>query len=125
MFREIRYELNSVEINQNKNVGITNLMKELCSLNASTNNLTEITNFIVVDETRKLIDASGHFDVFIQLSYLLDFAEDYNIVFVNTKHEIILTRPTNDTNPIQSLFSLPSSERKFLFVKKLKMLSVH
>ena len=53
-----------------------------------------------MDETRKLIDAAGYFDVSISLILLLGFVEDYKRVIVNTKHELILTRSTTDANAL-------------------------
>ena len=100
LFREIRYELNGVEIDNNRNVGITSLMKSLVSFNTNKNNFIENANWVGIDETAKLSNAAGYFDVSIPLSHLLGFAEDYNKVIVNMKHELILTRATSDTNAV-------------------------
>lgn len=100
LFEEVRYELNAIEIDRNKNVGLTSLMKGYTSLNPGQNWLLENAGWIDVEETRKLTDASGFFDVCIPLGMILGFAEDYRRIIVNAKHELILTRSKNDANAI-------------------------
>ena len=51
LFREIRYELNGVEIDRNKNVGAS-LIKGMCSLSANKNNLLENANLLLPKITR-------------------------------------------------------------------------
>ena len=67
-------------------------MKNLISLNPNKSNLILNANWCGIDEETDLIDDAGYFDVSIPLSYILGFAEDYNIIIVNAKHEIILIR---------------------------------
>ncbi|XP_015127111.1 uncharacterized protein LOC107048459 [Diachasma alloeum] len=49
-------------------------------------------------ETRT--DAHGYFDISVPLSLILGFAEDYQKVIVNAKHELIITRSKTDINAI-------------------------
>ena len=100
LFREIRYEMNGVEIDRNKNVGITSLMKSLVSFSPSQVHLLENANWIGVEETKKLTNAAGYFEASIPLSHLLGFAEDYNRIIVNAKHELVLIRSNNDNNAV-------------------------
>ncbi|XP_034934686.1 uncharacterized protein [Chelonus insularis] len=81
LFEEIRYELNGIEIDRNKNVGLTNN-----------------TGWIVNDE--KLMDNKGYFDILLPLNMLLGFAEDYHRIIVNARHELVLTRSNTDLNAI-------------------------
>ena len=53
-----------------------------------------------MEETQKLINNDGYFDLSIPLYMILGFAEDYNKILVNVKHELILTRSRNDINAI-------------------------
>ncbi|XP_018399370.1 PREDICTED: uncharacterized protein LOC108777072 [Cyphomyrmex costatus] len=80
MFDEIRYELNSVEIDRNRNVGITSTLKNYVSL---TSDITE-----------------GYFNFCVPLNMLLGFCEDYKRVIVNARHELILIQARNDNNCI-------------------------
>ena len=88
---EIRYELNGVKIDRNRNVGITSTFK----------------NYVTVLSDRSVIlrnagwdaqtTASGYFNFCVPLYVLLGFCEDYRRV-VNARHELILIRARNDNN---------------------------
>lgn len=100
LFEEIRYEINAIEIDRNKNVGLTSLMKGYASLTPGQNWLLENAGWLDVEETQKLIDTNGYFDVCIPLNMILGFAEDYRKIIVNAKHELILTRAKTDINAV-------------------------
>ncbi|XP_046751321.1 uncharacterized protein LOC124414418 [Diprion similis] len=100
LFEEIRYEINAVEIDRSKNVGLTSLMKGYASLNPGQSWLMENAGWLDVEEKKKLTDAEGNFDVLIPLSTILGFAEDYRKIVVNAKHELISTRSKTDVNAI-------------------------
>src|SRR5580765_2304743 len=92
MFDEIRYELDGVEIDRNRNVGVTTALK----------------NYVTVSSDRSVImrnagwDApttvNGHFNFCVPLYMLLGFCEDYRRVVINARHELILIRSRNDNN---------------------------
>lgn len=95
MFDEIRYELDGVEIDKNRNVGITSTIKNYISLtkekgmllqnagwNLNSNSITEDFNFCV------------------PLYILLGFCEDFKHIIINARHELILIRARNDNNCI-------------------------
>ncbi|XP_012270282.2 uncharacterized protein LOC105694324 [Orussus abietinus] len=98
LFEEIRYEMNAIEIDRNKNVGLTSLMKGYLSLTPGQRALMENAGWFT--EQTKLTDAAGYVDVSIPLSMILGFTEDYRKIVVNAKHELILTRANNDANAI-------------------------
>ena len=50
--------------------------------------------------TAKITNEDRYFNVTIQLSMILSFAEDYRKIIVNAKHELILTRSRTDSNAI-------------------------
>ena len=101
LFEEIRYEINAIEIDRCKNVGLTSLMKGLISLNPCQNWIMENAGWLDVEETLNLCNADGYFDVSIPLSMIMGFTEDYRKIVVNTKHELILTRSRNDLNAVK------------------------
>jgi len=86
---EIRYELNGVKIDRNRNVGITSTFK----------------NYVTVSSDRSVIlrnagwdaqtTASGYFNFCVPLYVLLGF---YKRVVINACHELILIRARNDNN---------------------------
>ncbi|XP_074102024.1 uncharacterized protein LOC141529417 [Cotesia typhae] len=88
MFEEIRYELNGVEIDRCKNDGITSVMKGYASLSPGQQNILENAGWIVNEDNNKLTNANGYFDVSVPLSFILGFAEDYQRIIVNVKHEL-------------------------------------
>ncbi|XP_044010187.1 uncharacterized protein LOC122853835 [Aphidius gifuensis] len=94
LFEEIRYEINAVEVDRSKNVGLTTLMKGYVSLTPNQKALLEISGWT----DSAINNVNGYFDISIPLSLLLGFAEDYRKVITNAKHELILTRSNTDTN---------------------------
>ncbi|XP_018402809.1 PREDICTED: uncharacterized protein LOC108779802 [Cyphomyrmex costatus] len=92
MFDEIRYELNGVEIDRNRNVGVTSTLK----------------NYVTVSSDKSVIlrnagwdpqtEADGYFNFCVPLNVLLGFCEDYRRVVINARHELILIRARNDVN---------------------------
>ncbi|XP_011687106.1 PREDICTED: uncharacterized protein LOC105449547 [Wasmannia auropunctata] len=102
MFDEIRYELNDVEIDRNRNVGLTTTLKNyvLLSLNnaiivkhnagfLSPNDSADDCNFTTAD---------GHFSFCVPLNMLFGFCEDYRRVIINARHKLILIQVHNDNN---------------------------
>jgi len=95
MFDEIRYELNGVEIDRNKNVGITSSLKNYISLTSD--------NALVMQNAgwNGTPAVGGYFNFCVPLRILLGFCEDYKRVVVNARHELILIRARNDNNSIK------------------------
>lgn len=102
LFESIKYELNSVEIDSSKNLGITTLMKGYLSLNENqaNQNVGWLKVGTTVGNNNKLTNDQGYFEVIVPLSMLLGFAEDYQRIIVNAKHELILTRANSDANAV-------------------------
>jgi len=81
-----------VEIDRNKNVGITHTLK----------------NYVTVSSDRNVIlrnagwdahpNMNGYFNFCVPLYMLLRFCEDYKRVVINVRHELILIRLRNDNN---------------------------
>ena len=108
LFEEIRYELNSVEIDKCKNVGLTSLMKGWASFNPNQKVCLENAGWLC-DNGLSITNTAGYFDVFIPLSMILGFAEDYRRIIVNMKHELILSRSRTDLNAIiQTVAAAPN-----------------
>ncbi|XP_015121280.1 uncharacterized protein LOC107044047 [Diachasma alloeum] len=82
-----------------KNVGLTTLMKNYISQSPNQSYLMENAGWMM-DQGKKITDDQGYFDVSIPLSMIFGFAEDYQRIIVNAKHELILTRSHNDLNAI-------------------------
>lgn len=101
MFEEIRYELNSIEIDRTKNVGISTCLKNYISLNSHES--TSLTNAgWKADGDRVIKTSNGHFNFCIPLNRLLGFAEDYKKIIPNAKHELILIRAKSNDNSVKT-----------------------
>lgn len=96
LFQDIRYEINGVEIDRIKNAGITTTMKSYISLNAGESKASAMWGWNVNGSKQK----SGNFSAIIPLNKILGFAEDYNKIIVNCKHELILQRSQSVMNCI-------------------------
>ena len=92
LFAEVRYEINVIEIDRNKNVRLTSLMKNYVSLNPGQSRYIENTGWLEMN--------NNYFDVSVPLCLKFGFAEDYHKIIVNAKHEIILTRSKSNANAI-------------------------
>jgi hypothetical protein len=97
LFQDIRYELNGVEIDRTKNTGITTTIKSLVSLNEGERKSAALWGWNLDGLTRK----NGHFSVIIPLNKVLGFAEDYNKIIVNCRHELILHRSNSVLNSVK------------------------
>lgn len=95
LFDEIRYELNGVQVDLCKNVGITSLLKGYCSLQLLDMYRLSTGTWNINSDTRA---RAAKFNFCIPLKILLGFAEDYQNIILNAKHELILIRSRNDLN---------------------------
>lgn len=95
LFSNARYELNGVEIDQIRNVGITSTLK----LSAATHPSNTVgyhsfneafSDKVAESKTEKLV-----YDVMIPLKIWFGFCDDYKKLIVNCRHELILTRARN------------------------------
>lgn len=97
LFDEVRYELNGVEIDRNRNVGHTTTLKNYISLNLSESimlyNAAWFPNAYMGQST---------FNFCIPLKMLLGFAEDYKKIIAKARHELILIRSRTDNNAVVS-----------------------
>ena len=99
MFEEIRYELDGVEIDRNRNIGITSTIKNFISLTSEKSKLLRNAGWFADGSD---ITEHGDFNFCVPLENLLGFCEDYRRVIINARHELILIRARNDNNCIVS-----------------------
>lgn len=101
LFQEIRYELNGIEIDRIKNAGITSTMKSYVSLGNNETKHAEIWGWKIGGVSFD----NNKFSGIIPLNKILGFAEDYEKILINCKHELILIRSSTNLNS----FSLKSN----------------
>ncbi|XP_066590650.1 uncharacterized protein [Prorops nasuta] len=102
LFDEIRYELDGVEIDQCRNVGITTSIKNYLSVGSINKNYVENAGWCHDALKYTTSDKKLFFNFCVPLRMLLGFCEDYNHIVINARQELILIRSRNDLN---SLFS--------------------
>ncbi|XP_029677190.1 uncharacterized protein LOC115243995 [Formica exsecta] len=87
MFDELRYELDGVEIDRNRNVGITSMIKNNVSLTTEKGKIVGNAAWNMSHNA-----AEAYFNFCVPLNILLGFCEDYKRVVINARHELILIR---------------------------------
>ncbi|XP_031788862.1 uncharacterized protein LOC116417886 [Nasonia vitripennis] len=122
-FDKIRYEINAVEIDKSKNVGLSSIMKGLISFNLNQNDMLENAGWLgIQDNIKSVVDDKGNFDVVIPLSMILGTIasgvttyEDYEVkvskiewlmpyVVASDKQQIQLLNFIGKDNPISMCF---------------------
>ncbi|XP_076627729.1 uncharacterized protein LOC143344960 [Colletes latitarsis] len=112
IFDEIRYELNGVEIDRNRNVGITSTLKNYVSLTSDEDKNMENAGWGLKRHDELVV--KNHFNFCVPLKYLLGFCEDYKRMVINARYELILIRSRNDNN---SLIGPPTLEPEIELLK--------
>ncbi|XP_070166159.1 uncharacterized protein [Polyergus mexicanus] len=95
MFDEPRYELDGVEIDRNRSVGITSTIKNYISLTTEKGKILENAAWNISYNA-----VETYFNFCVPLNILLGFCEDYKRVVINARHELILIRSRNNNNCI-------------------------
>lgn len=98
LFQDMRYELNGVEIDRIKNAGITTTMKSYLSLNENESKSAIAWGWSTTGTTNV---GEGIFSASIPLNKMLGFAEDYEKIIINCKHELVLLRSNTNLNALK------------------------
>lgn len=103
LFDEIRYELNGIEIDRTRYLGAWSIIKNFVSLTSVESNIMKNAGWTNgADLNRNM------FNFCIPLKMLLGFAEDYNKVILNSKHDLIMLRSSSNQN---ACYSTDSNEK--------------
>lgn len=97
LFDEIRYELNGIEVDKTRYLGISNTIKNFVSLNSLESDMMQNTSW-----GKEILMEKQNFNFCLPLKSLLGFAEDFNKIILNCKHELILLRNKSDAGLIIS-----------------------
>ncbi|KAL4153325.1 hypothetical protein QTP88_001158 [Uroleucon formosanum] len=102
LFSEMKYEINSTQIQKLVNPGITTTLKGYCSYNKT--NIISHHNAAwdsdLKNVNKDFID-SGNFNGCINLKDLFGFCEDYKRILINCNQQLILNRASIDLNAIK------------------------
>ena len=95
LFSEIKYEINSVEIQRVKRPGVSSTLKAYCSYTPA--DINSLQNATWDDENKnEFFVKDGSFSGCIPLKHILGFAEDYKRILINCSQELILNRSSNN-----------------------------
>lgn len=97
LFEEIRFELNSVEIDRTRNPGIATTLKNYVSLDPEESDSLSVSGWDPLNQSTGFVN-NGKFSACIRLCKLLGFAEDYGKILLNSQQELILIRSRSDKN---------------------------
>lgn len=97
LFREIRYEMNGIVVDSNRNVGLTSTIKSYLSYNESESIKLQNAGWFPKESE---ISDGGKFNVCIPLKILMGFFEDYKKIILNMKQELVLIRSSNDLDAV-------------------------
>jgi hypothetical protein len=97
LFEEIRYNLGGIEVDRNRNVGITSTLKNLLSMRSDDQNRWE--NACFSGEATN-VEADGTFSFCVPLKMLLGFMEDYDKIILNVRQELVLLRSSTNANAV-------------------------
>lgn len=111
LFDEIRYEINGVEIDRTRYLGISSTIKNYVSLNEFESNMMRNAGWNISEDLQM-----QKFNFYIPLKLLLGFAEDFNKIILNSKHELILLRSSNDD---KAYYSTDANEKLSLSIKNI------
>ncbi|KAL4123345.1 hypothetical protein QTP88_015542 [Uroleucon formosanum] len=109
LFEQIRLEINGIEVDSTRVLGITSSLKGYLSGTPDNYNCYENSGWNFKNATQSAND-KGEFSACIPLKYWLGFFEDYRKILVNSRLELILTR----NNEELSIFDV---KMDFLFGK--------
>jgi len=84
MFDEIRYELDGVEIDRNRNVGVTSTLKNYVTMSSEKSVIARNAGW------EPWNPSNVYFNFCVPHNMLLGFCEDYKRVVINARHELIL-----------------------------------
>ena len=100
LFDRIAFELNGVEIDQTREVGITTTIKNYVSIPKYEEESYKSAGWALNDDYKLTLNTVGGFEVIVPLSMLLGFAEDYKRIIVNAKQELVLLLANSPTNAL-------------------------
>lgn len=124
LFSDARYELNGIEVDRIRNVGITSTMK-LSAASCPSNT----TGYYHFNETFTGKSAEHKtnivYDVMIPLSIWFGFCDDYRKVILNSRHELILNRARSSLNCLCGGLDTAGSTEVKIKISKLEWKMPH
>ncbi|XP_050064672.1 uncharacterized protein LOC126553569 [Aphis gossypii] len=99
LFNEMKYEINSTEVQRVKKPGITSAMKGYCSYTPADANILQNAAWDIECKNVNFVK-DGTFSGFIPLKHVFGFCEDYKRILVNCSQKLILNRSMSDLSSL-------------------------
>lgn len=100
LFSEVRYEVNGVEVDATKNVGITSALKLYPSFGSEESKPLKLAGWSPEGTNAWMKHTDGYFVGILPLKNILGFAEDHKRIMLNVRQELILVRDRSDYNAL-------------------------
>lgn len=120
LFSDARYELNGVEIDRIRNVGITSTLKLYAASHPSNTVGYYRFNEAFTNRVAQSEYSTLSYDVMIPLKIWFGFCDDYKKVLLNSRHELILQRARNSLNCVWGGLSTDGSTNVKIEITKLE-----
>ncbi|KAE9522078.1 hypothetical protein AGLY_017522 [Aphis glycines] len=101
LFEQIRLEINGIEVDSTRVLGITSSLKGYLSSTPDNYNCYENAGWIFKNSSNPA-NSNGEFSACIPLKYWLGLNEDFKKILVNSRLELILTRSHSDLNALKN-----------------------
>lgn len=127
LFNDVRYELNGVEIDRLRNVGLSSTMKLLVASRTShLNGYNAFCESMEISSPRSVnVNNAKVYDVVLPLSVWFGFCDDYRKIIINCKHELILNRSRDTLDCIHGGSAEAGHARISLAITKIQWKMPH
>ncbi|KAE9523766.1 hypothetical protein AGLY_015826 [Aphis glycines] len=116
LFEQIRLEINGIEVDSTRVLGITSSLKGYLSGTPDNYNCYENAGWIFKNSSNPA-NSNGEFSACIPLKYWLGLFEDFKKILVNSRLELILTRSHSDLNALKVITSGSTNSGKVVLNK--------
>ncbi|CAI6356597.1 unnamed protein product [Macrosiphum euphorbiae] len=99
LFTEMKYEINSTEVQRVKKPGITSAMKGYCSYSPADENILQNAAWDITNKNVNFMK-DDTFSGCIPLKHVFGFCEDYRRILINCSQQLILNRSMSDTSAL-------------------------
>ena len=102
LFSEVKFELNGLEIDSTKQVGVTSSLKLYPSFSKEECTPMKLAGWSPEGTNAWMKQPDGFFMGMLPLKHILGFAEDHKRIMVNVRQELILVRDRSDYNALKA-----------------------
>ncbi|XP_063223271.1 uncharacterized protein LOC134531492 [Bacillus rossius redtenbacheri] len=109
MISKISYELNGIELDQTRDVGITCTLKNYLSLTHNQLPAAKMAGWGIEPDYKLSLYAGGRFEICIPLAMVLGYAEDYKHIIIIAKQELVILLANTQVNALLDTSNQPEN----------------